>query len=135
MKLKQVEKLLKAARAKSQTENARLAIIRNAQAQLAKEAETLEREGRTPLVAEALTGDEIVSYGRRQRHLERSASARRRDIAELEPLRLKQDGILHKALQEEIAWERIADDAMLAKRKEREAREEERREMLARGRG
>lgn len=132
MKLKQVEKLLKASKAKSQAENSRLAVIRNAQAHLAAEAAAFDEKGRAALAEEDMTGAEIASYGRHQRFVDCAASERRARIVELEPLRLKQYGVLRKALQEEMAWERIASDAQAVARREHEAREEERRELLAR---
>lgn len=132
MNLKQIEKLLKASKAKSQLENAKLAVIRTAQARLDAEARSLEAEGRKALHEVEMTGADIASYGRHQSFLERTAKVKREEIAELEPVRVKQDGVLRKALQEEIAWKRVAGDAMEVERKEREAREEERREMLAR---
>lgn len=79
-----------------------------------------------------MTGAEIASYGRHQAFVERTAGSKRQDIAELEPHRLKQDQVLRKALQQELAWERVAANEQSAERKEHEARMEERREMLAR---
>lgn len=134
MKLKQIEKLLKASGAKSQLENARLTLIRNAQERLDEEARSLEAQARQSLREEEMTGADIASYGRHQAFVERTAGSKRQDIAELEPHRLRQDQLLRKALQQELSWDRVAADARTAERKEHEARMEERREMLARKR-
>ncbi|MBI1366955.1 MAG: hypothetical protein GC153_13490 [Alphaproteobacteria bacterium] len=132
MKPKHVEELLRAMKAKTQLEQARLAAIRSVQARLEEEKAALRAQIAPANGALVASGADLVIYARRIAALERAVDGKKRAIAMMEPQRIARESGLRKSLREETAWNRLVQELRFAARREKEAREEERREALSR---
>lgn len=134
MKSDNVDRLLRAAKAKTQLENARLTALRSVQEKLIAEADEVARRLKTSLTAGVadLRGADLALGAKHATHLEKSETGKRRAAALLNPQRRDQEATLKTSLREEIAWARLARSLEAMRRKAIEDREEEKREELAR---
>ena len=137
MKLDNVEKLLRAAKAKAQLENARLTALRSVQEKLIAEADEIARGLKVPLIEGVadLRGADLLLGARHEKHLENAENGKRKTAGLLDPQRLEQEAALKTSLREEISWARLAQSLERVRRKAIEDHEEEKREELARRRG
>ncbi|MGE0407918.1 MAG: hypothetical protein AB7P23_01500 [Amphiplicatus sp.] len=134
MKPAHIAKLLAAAHAKTQLDKARLDSIRAFQDQLRAEADAYALKARRSFLAEGadVAEGDLVLAARYAAFLEECEAGRRRAAALVEPQRMEGARALKQSLREEIAWRRLAAEAVAAQRKEKEDREEEKREQLSR---
>lgn len=132
MKPGQVAQLRRAALARKQIEESRLAAFRRAQAVLIAEAEELEASARQPIAeSDAESGADLAFYGRAQALLETRAQMRRREARAIDPQRFQQESALRSALKIEIASRQLESDCEEERRRNIGMRDEERREALA----
>ncbi len=134
MKSANIEKLLRAAKAKTQLERAGLTSLRSVQEKLIAEADEIARKLKVSLTAGVadLRGADLALGAKHARHLEKFATGKRKTAALLDPQRQEQESTLKTSLREEIAWARLAQSLEALRRKAIEGREEENREELAR---
>lgn len=126
MKLSEITKLLRLAKAKADAEKARFAAITASQQALIEAAEKHAREGSQPYEAndETITGGDLSAYGRYLRRLHQAEKECRRAAQALETERQARRSALSRSLGEEAAWTKLRGDAAAARRKKSEDAEE-----------
>lgn len=119
MKLSEITKLLRLAKAKADAGKAQFTAITASQQALIEAAEKHAREGSQPYDSdnETIAGGDLSAYGRYLRRLDRAEKECRRAAEALEAEKEARKSALTRSLGEEAAWTKLRRDAAAARRK------------------
>lgn len=127
MKLSEIKKLQRLAKAKTDAEKSRFASVNAAQRALLAQADALAAESVKPFKSGEASGGDLVQHGRYLSHLAHAERNCRRAAAALESEKDARRKTLQRSLGEESAWEKISARAAEKRRARLEAFDEDRR--------